>query len=273
LCNTPGINWFFFVLEDNLTTKLIFKSKSMKTYLIAVALAATLLGCDTKEKEHLQFKVDSLKNALVESKKTEVALNEVGVILDSIDVNRHVLHVRIVEGITYADYVKRLNEINNHIKESQAKIALLENNLKGANAASAATIHRLKADIDTKSKEIVALQLEVINMRDQNGSLIASLAQKDSTISSQKEVIKLKSGNVTALEGLVKDINDQNRIKVAGLYYDQAQALETAANRTKFAPRKKKETRREALELYRLSFSLGNMNAEAKIQELEKKLS
>jgi regulator of replication initiation timing len=235
----------------------------MKTYIIAIAIAATLLGCDTKEKAHLKLKVDSLQNALVESKKTEVALNEVGIILDSIDINRHVLHVRIVEGITYADYVRRLNEIN----------TMLENNLKGNKAASSATINRLKADIETKSKEIVALQLEVINLRDQNGSLTKSLNQKDSTISSQKEMITLKSGNVTALEGLVKDINDQNRVKVAGLYFDQAQALETAANRTKFAPRKKKETRREALELYKLSFSLGNTDAEAKIQELEKKLS
>ena len=72
---------------------------------------------------------------------------------------------------------------------------------------------------------------------------------------------------------LVQDINDQNRIKVANLYFAQAQALETAADRTKFAPRKKKETRREALELYKLSFSLGNTEAQAKIEELEKKLS
>ena len=245
----------------------------MKTFIIAIVFATTLLACDTKEKAHLQLRVDSLKNALAESKKTEAALNEVGVILDSIDLNRHILHIRIVEGITYADYVNRLNEINNHIKQSQARIATLEKNLKGAHVASSATIHRLKADLDTKSKEIVALQWEVINLRDQNGSLTASLAQRDSTISSQNEMIKLKSGNVAALEGLVKDINDQNRIKVAGLYYDQAQALETAANRTKFAPRKKKETRREALELYKLSYSLGNTAAEAKIQELEKKLS
>jgi len=28
----------------------------MKTYIIAVALAATLFGCDTKEKAHLQLK-------------------------------------------------------------------------------------------------------------------------------------------------------------------------------------------------------------------------
>ncbi len=245
----------------------------MKKFLIAMALAATLFGCDTKEKASLQLKVDSLNNALVESKKTEIAMNEVGIILDSIDINRHVLRLKIIEGISYANYIDRLNEINTHIKDSQAKILALENKLKGSKAASAATIHRLKSDIEMRSKDIVALQLDVINLREQNGNLMASLNQKDSTISSQKEMIKLKSGNVSALEGLVKAINDQNKIKVAGLYFAQAQALETAAKRTKFAPRKRKETNREALELYKLSYSLGNQDAQVKIQELEKKLS
>src|ERR1051326_6553262 len=106
----------------------------MKTYIIAVALASVLFGCDTSEKTNLQIKVDSLNNALVESKKTEVAMNEVGVILDSIDFNRHVLHVRMQEGISYSDYVNRLNEINSNIKESQEKIALLETRLKGSKA-------------------------------------------------------------------------------------------------------------------------------------------
>jgi len=244
----------------------------MKAYIIAIALGATLFGCDTKEKAQLRLKVDSLHDALIESKKTEVALNEVGVILDSIDFNRHILHVKFVEGISYAEYVNRLKEINTHIKDSQAKIIELEKSLKGSKATSSATIHRLKAELEMKSKEIVALQLDVIALRDKNGSLSASLSQKDSMISSQKEVIKLKSDNVSALEAVGQDVADQNRIKVSGLYFDQAQALETAANRTKFAPRKKKETRREALELYRLSYSLGNADAKVKIQELEKKL-
>jgi len=72
---------------------------------------------------------------------------------------------------------------------------------------------------------------------------------------------------------LIKDINDQNRVKIAGLYFAQAQALELAASRTKFAPRRKKETRREALELYKLAYSLGNTEAESRIQKLEKDLS
>lgn len=240
---------------------------------MTIGLAALLFSCDTKEKEHLQSKVDSLNNALVESKKAEVTMNEVGVMLDSIDANRHALHVKIVEGISYADYINRLQEINTHLKHSEAKLAALENELKNSKNSSSATIRRLKSDLEARSKEIVSLQMDVVTMREQNKGLQAKLNQKDSILLGKDEVIKMKTGSVSALETLVKDINDQNRIKVAGLYFAQAAALETAANRTKFAPRKKKETRKEALELYRLAFSMGNTEAEARIKELEKKLS
>ena len=245
----------------------------MKTYIIAATLAAALFSCDSKEKEHLQLKVDSLNYVLAESQKAEKTMNEVGALLDSIDNSQHVLHVRMAEGTTYADYLSRLNQINTHIKESQEKIAVLETKLKTSKAGSSSAINRLKTDLEMRSKEIVSLQLEVITLRDKNGNLNASLSQKDSTISSQSEVIKLKTDNVSALEGLVKDIDVQNRMKVASLYLAQGQALETAADRTKFAWRKKKATRLEALELYKLSYSLGNAEAQVKMQELEKKLS
>jgi hypothetical protein len=74
------------------------------------------------------------------------------------------------------------------------------------------------------------------------------------------------------LEKLLNETQSENKIAIANLYFAQAEALEKAANRTHFAPRKKKETRREALELYRLSLSMGNMKAQNKIDELEKKL-
>ena len=245
----------------------------MKTYIFVFGAAAALFSCGTKERTQLQLKVDSLSYALNESKKTELTMNEVGVMLDSIDANRHALRTKIVEGISYADYISRLKEINTHIKDSQAKLVAMENNLKNTKGISSAAIRRLKTDLEARSQEIVALQMDVVNLREQNKSLFANVNQKDSIISSKDEVIKMKKADVASLEGLVQDINDQNRIKVANLYFAQAQALETAANRTKFAPRKKKETRREALELYKLSFSLGNTEAQAKIDELEKKLS
>jgi hypothetical protein len=246
----------------------------MKTYILAIGAAAALFSCNnTKEKSREQVKIDSLTNVLNESQKAEKAMNEVGTLLDSIDANRHALHAKITEGTTYAEYISRLNDINTHIKDSEAKIASLEADLKTSRGASAATIHRLRSDLDARSKEIVALQLDVANLREQNKTLEVKASQRDSVISSKDEMIRVRNADVASLQELVQDINNQNRIKVAGLYFAQAQALETAAKRTKFAPRKKKETKREALELYKLSSSLGNTDAQAKISELEKELS
>src|SRR4029077_6079029 len=133
----------------------------------------------------------------------------VGVLLDSIDASRHSLRVHIVEGISYADYIDRLKDINTSIKQSQEKIAVLENNLKNSKGASAATIHRLKTDLEARSKEIVGLQLEVVNLREKNRNMAANIAMKDSIISSRDEMIKLKTADVASLESLVSDINDQ----------------------------------------------------------------
>jgi hypothetical protein len=71
----------------------------------------------------------------------------------------------------------------------------------------------------------------------------------------------------------VQDITTSATTTQADLLYAQGQALETAADRTKLAPRKKKETQREALELYKKSYSLGKEEAKAKIEELEKATS
>jgi len=244
----------------------------MKTYILAIGVAATLFSCGKKEREHLQTRIDSLSNALNESKKVEVAMSEVGAMLDSIDASRHALHTKIVEGLSYADYVTRLKDINTNIRHSQMKLTELENSFKNSKRLSAAAIHRLKEDLDLRAKEIVALQLDVASLREKNNGLVSTISKKDSIVSSRDEVIKLKNENVAALEASAVETNDKNRTKMAELYYDEAEALETAANRTHFAPRKKKDTRREALELYKLSFSLGNKDAEARIQELAKKL-
>lgn len=245
----------------------------MKIYILALGVASVFFSCGDKEIARLKSSNDSLTYVLVESRKTEVALNEVGVLLDSIDASRHVLRADIVEGISYADYISRLKEINTHIKTSQAKLTALETELGKAKSGNSAAIRRLKTDLEARSKEIVELQLTVVELRDKNNALIASELKKDSLISAKDEVIKLRTADVASLEGLMEDINTANKDKVGNLYYAQAAALEEAAKRTKFAPRKKKETKREALELYRLAYSLGNEGALIRIQALEKDLA
>jgi hypothetical protein len=56
----------------------------------------------------------------------------------------------------------------------------------------------------------------------------------------------------------------------ADAFYARAVAMEEAANRTKLAPRKKRETLKEALELYKKALSLGRTDAQKKIDQLSK---
>jgi hypothetical protein len=58
----------------------------------------------------------------------------------------------------------------------------------------------------------------------------------------------------------------------AEAYFIQAQQVEETARRTKFAPRKKKASWAQALELYRVSLFLGKEEAQPKIAQLEEKL-
>ncbi len=245
----------------------------MKKYILGFALVAVMFSCDTKEKAALQVKVDSLRVELIASKQVEESMNEVGVLIDSIDASRKSLHVKMVEGNSYADHVARLRNINTYVQQTEAKLDALEKSSKNSSKASARAIRGYRADLEKQSKEILDLQLQLALMRDENMMLWTKINQKDSLLSMNDQVIKLRESDIASLEKLVNDTQAENKIKVGNLYYAQAAALETAANRTHFAPRKKKETRREALELYKLSLSLGNSDAQKKIDELEKKLS
>jgi chromosome segregation ATPase len=235
-------------------------------------MAALMMSCDSKERAQLQHRVDSLSAELQASKQVEATMGEIGVLIDSIDANRQALRTEMVEGTSYTDYIRRLKDINTHITETKTKVAELEKNVKSTKSASAVALKRLKQDLELRSQEMLALQSEIENMRAENKKLSADISSKDSTLTSRDEVIKLREQDIASLESLVKDINEQTRVKTANLYYAQAQALETAAQRTHFAPKKKKETKREALELYKLSLSLGKTEAEARIAELEKDL-
>lgn len=247
--------------------------KTLRAGILSLGIITMLFSCDSKEKQRLSQKVDSLNVELIASKKVGETMNEIGVLIDSIDASRQSLNTKMVEGTSYADYISRLKDINTSIRDTQKKLDFMEKSLKKSNNVSAATIRRLKEDLSLRSNEIIALQLDIAKMREENRSLVVTVNQKDSILSSKDEVIKVKEGDIASLQGLVKDTNEENKNKVANLYFDQAMALETAANRTKFAPRKKKETKREALELYKLSFSLGKQEAQAKIDKLEKEIS
>jgi chromosome segregation ATPase len=239
---------------------------------LALPLIALFWSCENKEKNRLQAQVDSLRTELQVSQQTNKEFEEVGVLIDSIDASRQLLRADVVEGTTYKDYKNRLVSINNHIRETQSKIAELEASVK-KNSATQASIKRLKADLELRSQQIAALQEEIEKFRGENAHLSRNVSQRDSLLAVNSETIKLREQDIVSLETKVEETSTASRNTQADLYFAQAQALETAAERTKFAPRKKKETMREALELYKMSLSFGKEEAQEKIEELEKEVS
>ncbi len=243
-----------------------------KRILLLVPVIALIWGCEDKEKKRLQSQVDSLRTELQVSQQTNKEFEEVGALIDSIDASRQLLRADVVEGTSYKDYKNRLVSINNHIKETQNKLAELETTVK-QNRATAATIKRLKADLELRSQQIAALTEEVEKYRTENASLTRTVTARDSVLALNSETIKIREQDIADLETKIEENSSAAKNTQADLYFAQAQALETAADRTKFAPRKKKETIREAIELYKLSLSLGKEEAQQKIDELEKEVS
>jgi len=241
----------------------------VKTLTLGLAVSAMLSSCDRKENAQLRSKVDSLKVELQASQQTASALQDVGVLLDSIDASRQMLRSNMVEGTSYADYKTRLGNLNSYIKETRGKIDNLEKSLKKSNA-NYATIKRLKSELENSTQQIAALQQEAEKMRSENSSLAHTVTQRDSMLNERAEFIKVKEQDIASMEAKVNEISEKSKTDQANLYFAQAQALETAAARTRFAPRKKKETQREALELYKMALSLGKTEAQNKIDELQK---
>jgi chromosome segregation ATPase len=244
-------------------------------YALPFALAIATMSCDTKEKEQLKSQVDSLKTELETSQQMAQTLNEVGTLMDSIDASRQLLRVNMVEGTTFDDYTSRMKDINGYVKDTQRKIDELEKSLKSSHANSNAfskTIKKLKADLESKTKEIADLQEQVEKYRSENQNLITTVGMQEAEIADKNTQLEGKQQELALIEARIQELMIQSKMSEADAYYARAQAVEEAANRTKLAPRKKKETLKESLELYKKSFSLGKNEAQANIDALEKKL-
>jgi chromosome segregation ATPase len=241
----------------------------------ALPVAILIAGCGTKEREMLQGQIDSLKVELETSQAMAQTLTEVGSMMDSIDASRQLLRVNMKEGTTYTDYSSRMKDINGYVKETRKKIEDLEKSLKVSKSNSDAfskTIRRLKSDLEAKTVEIAGLQEQVEKYRNENANLVTTVGMQEAELADKSSQIETKTQELALIEARVQELMIQSKMTEADAYYARGEAVEEAAARTKLAPRKKKETLREAVELYKKALSLGKTEAQDKITALEKKL-
>ena len=245
----------------------------LKRLLFGATIGITRASCGGNS-EKLQSQVDSLRTELQTSQQFATTLQEVGVLMDSIDANRQLLRVNMVEGTTYDNYKSRMKDINNYVKDTQNKISDLEKSLKkskGNANAFAATIKKLKADLEERNKEIAALNEQVDLLKNENQNLITTVGLQEAELTDKESQIVAKQQELALIEARIQEMMVQSKMSEADSYFARGQAIEEAANRTKLAPRKKKDTYKEAIELYKKALSLGKQEAQSKITALEKK--
>jgi chromosome segregation ATPase len=234
-----------------------------------------LAGCGG-ETEKLKSQLDSLQNELQVSQQMAQTLQEVGTLMDSIDANRQLLRVNVIEGTTYSDYTSRMKDLNNYVKETQSKIGDLEKSLKKSKAnnnAYLSTIKKLKADLEKSNGEIVALRQRVEELGNLNENMKVTIDMQEAELNDKQSQIEEKTQELALIEARIQELMIQSKMSEADSYFARGEAVEEAANRTKLAPRKKKETYKEALELYKKALSLGSDKAQEKITLLEKKVN
>jgi chromosome segregation ATPase len=245
----------------------------MKRLFGVVVVVLALTSCNKKKELALQQEVDSLRMEMAVSRQMTETLQEVGLMIDSIDANRHALRTDLVEGTSYADYTNRMREINTYVTSTQSKIDDLEKALKKSKSSQAnyaAIISKLKKDLEARTQELETLTAQVAQYRAKNDTLVMTVELQTAEINDKEEQLAAKQQQVSDLEAQVKQVTEQSKFDLADSYYQRALALEEAAKRTHFAPKKKKSTQREALELYKLAANGGKTEANEKIAKLEK---
>jgi len=249
-------------------------------FLTVIGLIILILpfqGCiKPGDQEKLQSQVDSLRNELETSQEMAETLSEVSVLMDSIDANRQAIRINMVEGTTYAVTVNRMQGLNRYVRETQKKITELEKNLKRSRAAAkayAATIASLKAEIASKDEEIARLNETIEKFRNENQNLLRVAELQEMELEDAQPQIESKKRELTVIERRIEEVLQNSQISEAEGLYARGLAVEETANRTKLAPKKRKATLLEALELYKKAQSLGHTGAKAKIKELEAEIN
>jgi len=260
-----------------LTIKKTAKMKIFSNSLFVVMAGLLVSSCGMKsENEQLRAQADSLQAELRSTTLAVQTLQQVGAWMDSIDSGRENLELSLERGIQSDDFVARMEAINQYVKDSENKIAELEANLSttsNQSQAYAGTISRLRQQLQSKNDEVVSLQEQVTRYKVENQDLISAVTMREEEIMQKDTELEIKRQELQLLENRIMGLFEAAKINQADALFARGQAVEEAANRTRLAPKKKKETYLEALDLYRQAVNLGHEEAKIKMEELQKILN
>jgi len=244
----------------------------MKKLFIVPVLLLAFASCNTEQLETenaaLKAAMDSLNIQIENDKAVGEQLAKVSALMDSIDKERNSLRINLETGIKSDDYEARMKGIQNYLRDTRKKLADMDKN----NTSYSSLVKKLQKELTTKNADITKLQNQVAMYQEENKGLISKVNLQSIEIEEKAQMIMIKEQELALIEAKMQEIMIKAEVSEADAFFARGEAVELAATRTKLAPKKKKETYQEAIELFKKSQSLGNTFAKAKIDALQKKL-
>jgi len=234
-------------------------------YLILL-IPIILTSCSSKY-EKLKAENDSLRNQISNGNHVVDALVSVTTLLDSIDATRHVLRVNQADGLEKKTYDKRMLELKDYIKQTENKITEMQAAMVETDVNSESYLIIINA-----LKDELKIRNEELGLIEENSELNNEVKLKAVQLDEIESRLEVKKTELKLLELQIKELVRRMVISEAEGLYAQAGAVEEAAKRTKLAPFKRKQTYREALELYEKSLAKGKKEAKAKVDEIRAKI-
>lgn len=219
---------------------------------------------DNTENENLTRKLDSVNQELAETRQALMDAQQVKALLDSIDASRNVMITPITGTNDSQNNISRLNDLNEYVKDINLKMDQMEKSIKYVNTM-AASILALQADIEARTQKIAKLETEAKKMSSSDKAVSKVLQRKDSTLA---VFIKSCQQDIAVLQKTMEEVHNKNNAATADLYYKQAEVLTSMTAHVNTSA-KRKLVKREALEMYRISYSLGKKEAIDRITALE----
>ena len=196
-------------------------------------------------------------------------------LMDSINMSRQMLKVTLESSDEHADFLSQMSDLKDYVEQTSLQISKLEKTVKESKStqnAYAQTIKTLKADLESRKAEIASLESQLKSVEDNNQKLVVMNKLQAETISGQDAEIAAKALELEMLTQQIADLRSTFKISEADAYYTQGEAYALAAQRTKLAPAKKKNSYQQALTAYQKAYDLGKAEAQPKIEAIMAKL-
>ncbi|MFN8337043.1 MAG: hypothetical protein U0U09_18065 [Cyclobacteriaceae bacterium] len=231
---------------------------------ISLILLSSCQSVDDKENQKLERQLDSVNQELAETRQALMDSQQVKALLDSIDASRQVTATPMSGSSDAENNISRLNDINEYVKDINIKMDQMEKSIRYVNSM-AASILALQADVDARTQKIARLEAEAKKVSAPDKTTSVALQRKDSTLAA---FVKNCQQDIAVLQKTMEEVHAKNNMATAEIYYNQAEVL-AGMLKNLSSTAKRKFVHKEALEMYRISYSLGKKEARQRITALE----